>query len=181
MKIKKITPIFIKLMLIAASMCIVSECILSMNIYEYIFAHVSAHQAFHRAVRLCEKNQEEIMEISSEFLGKAEYDMSGKEIDDLCKWFEDTPERAWLGRITSMDYPDYERRLKDRLTYCYKDFRYNDNYAMRECNVEILYIETEEMAKEIIEEEYFSGRSVYHNLEKINDNIYVVMTQWIIE
>ena len=181
MKLKKLIKIFMILMLIAASLYISSECILRMNIYEYIFAHVSAHQAFHKAVRLCEKNQEEIMGISAEFLTKAEPGMSSKEIANLCKWFEDKPERAWLGRITSMDYPDYERRLKDRLTYCYKDFRYRDNYEIRVCNVEILYIDTKEMAKEIIEEEYFSGRSVYHNLKKINDNLYVIITQWTTE
>lgn len=181
MKLKKIIKIFMVLMLIAASMWISSECILRMNIYEYIFAHVSAHQAFHKAVRLCEKNQEEIMGISAEFLAKAEPDMSSKERDNLRKWFEDEPKRAWLGRITSMDYPDYERRLKDRLTYCYKAFRYRDNYEMRACTVEILYVDTEEMVRDIIEEEYFAGWSVCHNLEKINEHLYVILTQWTIE
>ena len=55
MKLKKLIKIFMILMLIAASLYISSECILRMNIYEYIFAHVSAHQAFRKAVRLCEK------------------------------------------------------------------------------------------------------------------------------
>ena len=150
------------------------QCSVWLKAYKEEIAFEEAYMAYEKMITFCEKNQNELVAVSDQYLSKISKAVSQEEIIDSCRQFTDDSKTEWLSDKMSLKCTNYKASDKNRLQYHCKSFYTLDEFNEKiYCNVEVLYIDEEEGRVE----EYMDESPVYYR-HKVNDHLYVLLMEW---